>query len=146
MKLSILPSECSCEKCSFMCHSSCCGIPSEMELLILSGYGDRLMLDDLPGGETMLKPALKGYEGKQSPWETSSREGCTFWHDGKCQLHMFGLKPAQGKLSHHNLSHDQNKEVGDFVNDSWKDGKGDEVIEKWKEINRKGDIHEDRNI
>lgn len=118
-----------------MCHVPCCGTPWDMELLILSGYGDQLMYDDLLGGEKMLKPALKGYEGQFSPWQTASHEGCTFWLDGKCQLHNLGIKPTQGKLAHHDLSNAQHNEIAELVNDSWRDGKGDAVIEKWMKIN-----------
>ncbi len=27
-----------------------------------------------------------------------------FYHDGKCDLHESGLKPTEGKLSHHEVS------------------------------------------
>lgn len=29
---------------------------------------------------------------------------CVFFHDGKCDLHEIGLKPTEGKLSHHEVS------------------------------------------
>lgn len=29
---------------------------------------------------------------------------CVFFHDGKCELHESGLKPTEGKLSHHEVS------------------------------------------
>jgi|SRR5580692_957370 hypothetical protein len=134
MKLNINYSECSCVKCSFMCQAPCCGTPDDIELLIEKGYANRLMFDDLPGGENMIKPALKGHEGKMSPWNTFSREGCTFWSDGKCELHTLGLKPSQGKLCHHSLSITENLEIGDFINESWENDKGIEVINKWKKI------------
>lgn len=135
MKLKILTTECDCEKCSFMCHAPCCGTPNDMKLLIEAGYGKRLMYDDLPGGEAMLKPALKGYEGRRSPWEVSSKQGCTFWKEKKCELHSLGLKPIQGKLAHHSLNKSENDEIGDYINESWEDEKGNEVIEKWRKIN-----------
>jgi hypothetical protein len=100
------------------------------------GYGNRLMYDNLPGGEDLIKPALKGYEGRQSPWETHTFCGCTFWHEGKCELHVLGLKPLQGKLAHHSLNRDQNQEIEDVINDSWRSEKASEVIEKWKTINK----------
>lgn len=31
---------------------------------------------------------------------------CTFYHDGKCELHDKGLKPTEGKLSHHTIKLD----------------------------------------
>jgi hypothetical protein len=135
LKLNVKYSECDCKKCSSMCHAPCCGTPDDIEKLMNAGYGNRLMYDNLEGGETMLKPALKGYEGIRSPWETSNEEGCTFWKEGKCELHDLGLKPSQGKLAHHSLTTEQHAEIGEYVNNSWKNHKGDEVIEKWNQIN-----------
>ena len=63
MKLNILESSCACEKCSRMCHAPCLGTPEDMQKLLDAGFGKRLMFDDLPGGEDLIKPALKGFEG-----------------------------------------------------------------------------------
>jgi hypothetical protein len=82
-----------------------------MEALIEAGFGNRLMYDDFPDGEDMLKPALKGHEGKKAPWETSSARGCTFWKKGLCELHVLGLKPIQGKLAHHSNTTEQNEDI-----------------------------------
>lgn len=135
MSLDILETSCSCEKCSFMCHAPCCGTPEDMKKLMDAGYAKKLMLDDLPGGEDMLKPALKGYEGMKSPWDVASKSGCTFWINGMCELHSSGLKPSQGKLAHHSLNKEQNDKIGEAMNDSWEGGKGDDIIEQWKEEN-----------
>lgn len=135
MKLKISESQCDCNKCSLMCHAPCCGTPDDMKALIQAGLGPRLMHDDLPGGADMIKPALKGYEGKKSPWNTFSFMGCTFWKKGKCELHDLGLKPLQGKLSHHTLTEDENRELGEFVNESWEtleEKEFDDLIETWK--------------
>jgi hypothetical protein len=29
---------------------------------------------------------------------------CTFYHDGLCELHDRGLKPTEGRLSHHTIT------------------------------------------
>ena len=118
-----------------MCHATCCGTPEDMQRLINAGYGRRLMYDDLPGGEDMIKPALKGFEGNKSGWDVASKEGCTFWKDGKCELHDLGLKPSQGKLSHHSLTQEENNAIGNFVNESWDTEEGQKVIDEWKSIN-----------
>jgi len=142
MKLSIKETECSCHKCSSMCHSPCTGTPEDMEAIMDAGYGDRLMYDDWPCDKCadIIKPALKGYEGKMSPWETSSIPGCTFWKDGKCELHSLGLKPTLAKLVIHDQSDEEQAQISDFICQSWETEKAKKVIEKWKKINKKNII------
>lgn len=123
--------ECDCDRCSSMCHAPCCGTPEDIKRLIENGYASRLMLDDLPGGADMIKPALKGYEGKESPWEVASRAGCTFWKEGKCELHSLGLKPLQGKASHHDLDDEEIEKIGEYINSTWQKD-GETVISLWK--------------
>ena len=133
MKLNILPSECDCEICSIMCHAPCCGTLEDIDRLIEAGFADRLMYDDYPGiVDEIIKPALKNYEGQRAPWETNTLNGCTFWKDGKCELHDLGLKPIQGKLAHHDNSEDEIYAIEEMLVDSWT-GKGVEaIIQKWK--------------
>ena len=136
-KLSVVESECDCDKCSFMCHGPCCGTPEDMKKLIEHGYAKRLSCDDWEPKPYILKPSLKGYEGKTQPWETHSLKGCTFWKDGKCELHALGLKPTQGKLAHHEETEEQRLEIQNFIIKSWKGEKAKEVIKLWKEKNEK---------
>lgn len=67
--------ECDCKICQDMCKAPCCGTASEIKKLIQDGYSDRLMIDEWDDGEILLKPALKGYEGKSAPFHTSSEKG-----------------------------------------------------------------------
>lgn len=118
-----------------MCRAPCCGTPADIKKLIEHGYADCLMLDDWPGSPYMLKPALKGHEAKWAPFEILNSEGCTFWIDGKCELHNLGLKPIQGKLAHHSLTNKENEEICDMLDEAWEDS--DEVrtlINEWKEL------------
>lgn len=135
MKLTIEVTECSCEKCSSMCHAPCNGTSEDMHRLMNAGYGDRLMLDDWPGDEKVIKPALKGYEGKQAPWETRSLPGCTFWKEGKCELHSLGLKPTLAKLVIHDQSDEEHEQICEFIRESWRKEEAIEAINRWKEIN-----------
>ena len=137
--LGILPSNCDCEKCSSMCKGPCCGTPDDFNRLMDAGYANRLMLDDWPDGAVMLKPALKGYEGETAPWETRTEEGCTFWHNGKCQLHDLDLKPLQGKLSHHSQTWDEMSALCEMMNDAWTAEESTQVIERWKDLVGMGD-------
>lgn len=116
-----------------MCEAPCCATPQEALKLMDAGYGDRLMLDDWPDAETMLKPALKGHEGQKAPWETSTHEGCTFWKNGKCELHYTGLKPMHAVLAHHNLTKQEYTVISEKIIKSWDTKKGDKAIIRWKE-------------
>lgn len=137
MKLSIQETECDCQKCSYMCHAPCTGTPEDMEAIMDAGYGNRLMYDDWPSSkcDDIIKPALKGYEGKMSPWETSSFSGCTFWKDGKCELHSLGLKPTLAKLVIHDQSDEEHDQIVNFISHSWKKEEAKKTIERWKKIN-----------
>lgn len=139
-KLGIQPSECSCKRCQSMCRSPCCGSVEDFEKLIDAGYADRLMFDDLPSvcdGGDFLKPALKGYEGKQAPWATGSELGCTFWDCGKCKLHKSGLKPIQGKMAIHSndhVAHENADALAVISKADWESPRGKALIAKWKEM------------
>ena len=126
--------ECDCERCSMMCQAPCCGTPQEMQAIIDAGMGDRLMFDGYPDGNAaLLKPALTGYEGEFAPYETASREGCTFWVKGKCQLHDKGLKPVLGRLAYHDSVISDYDTAVPYVNESWDTDEADKLIEEWQE-------------
>lgn len=134
-KLKVLPTECDCERCSQMCQAPCCPTPDEVIALMEAGYGHRLMLDDWPGQADIIKPALKGHEGKKAPWEVRTLAGCTFWTvDGKCALHGTGLKPLQGRLAHHDHTEEEYNSIAEIIGESWETEEADKVIEEWKEI------------
>lgn len=132
--MNVLPSEseCDCVKCSEMCHAPCCGTIRDIVKLIEAGYADRLMLDDWPGDTDLIKPALKGHEARTAPWSTLTKKGCTFWKEGKCELHESGLKPTQGKLAHHGNNKDQVKAIEDFIRSDWNKDEALMLIEAWK--------------
>jgi hypothetical protein len=93
------------------------------------------MLDDYPGAPDMIKPALKGFEGDTAPWEVASEEGCTFWSEGKCELHNLGLKPLQGKLALHGATVEEKDYISKLVCDSWEGEKAKEAIDLWRSLN-----------
>lgn len=131
--LTMYECECDCDKCRMMCKAPCCGTVEEMQRLIDHGYGDRLMLDTWGGQPDMLKPALKGYEGQNAPWDVSSLEGCTFWKDGKCELHTLKLKPLGGRIATHDREKSIYEKFTDFMDENWeKGGAADILIERWE--------------
>jgi hypothetical protein len=136
-EMKVKESQCDCEKCSKMCRAPCCGIPADMERLMDAGFGHLLMYDDWPGGEAMLKPAMKGSEGGKACWDTTTERGCTFWRGGLCALHDIGLKPSQGKLAHHSNTEEALDEIIAFIREAWDEDKPEvkAVIERWKKLN-----------
>lgn len=137
-KLNVLPSECSCDKCKRMCHAPCFMSVEDAEKMLDAGYAKRLMFDDLPGmydPGAILKPALKGYEGQQAPWDTSSMKGCTFWtKDKKCALHDKGLKPLQGRIAIHGNTAYDGEYLAELSKEDWESPRGLAVIERWKKL------------
>ena len=91
------PTACSCSQCQRMCRIPCIGTPEDIERLVDAGYTDRLAPTEWLVGKLaglidrpiyMIQPEQRG------GW-------CTFFHNGLCELHDKGLKPTEGKLSHH---------------------------------------------
>ena len=95
-------SECACGTCANMCQRPCWPSPEESRKLMKAGMGHRLMLDywDQMGGAIyILAPANKGYESDRAPHWPRTPEGCTFWSEKLCDLHVPGLKPLEGRLA-----------------------------------------------
>lgn len=134
------PSECSCWKCQRMCERPCWGTPEDLQKIIDAGYSNRLMLDwwnaseDIDKGFFILAPALKGAEGKAAPFNPKSKEGCTFFNNGLCDLHSLGLKPSEGKLASCNKKHSA-KEIGlhEEVARTWENETSQLFAEKWRQ-------------
>ena len=130
------PVQCSCKICKAMCVRPCFGTPKDIQKLIDEGYADRLTLDTHCGVDPgavifILTPALKGFEGKASPYLPYSRLGCTFWSYGKCKLHSSGLKPIGGKLACHDNSNDPENTLSGLVSETWNSEEGRELVKKW---------------
>ncbi len=91
--------ECSCELCRKQCKAPCLGTPDDILKLLEVGYRDRLSVTYWMVGLVLGKfPAA-------IPMVQAIRtdNGCVFFKDGLCELHEPGLKPTEGKLSHHEI-------------------------------------------
>lgn len=91
--------ECSCELCQKQCKVPCLGTPDDILRLLEAGYRDKLsvsywMVGLLLGKLPAKVPMVQAIQTEQ---------GCVFFKDGLCELHSLGLKPTEGKLSHHEL-------------------------------------------
>lgn len=98
------PTECICEKCKSQCRTPCLGTPEDINRLIEAGYWNRLEFSMWMVGMIMglIDRPIKMFQPRleDNGWCTFRRE------DGLCELHDKGLKPTEGKLSHHSIKED----------------------------------------
>ena len=91
--------ECQCQKCKEQCRTPCLGTPDDILQLIKKGYADKLAITYWAVGMTVgkLSAPIPMVQIKRT------ENGCIFFRDGLCELHDSGLKPTEGKLSHHTI-------------------------------------------
>ena len=99
------PVECRCKACQAQCKTPCLGTPDDILRLIGAGYGERLKMTYWCVGMLLGKinysiPMVQAIQ---------TDKGCTFFHDGRCELHAKGLKPTEGRLSHHTITQENMK-------------------------------------
>lgn len=120
------PISCKCNLCKMQCHHPCLGTPEDMIKIIGAGYQDRVMQIRWAGGVNM------GVYDADIPMITplydEKKQSCTFFNNGLCDLHDKGLKPTEGKLSHHSTN---------IQNFNVKKSIGWNVAKEWLKINDK---------
>lgn len=141
-KLSIREeSECSCEICKGMCQRPCWGTPEDIKKIIDAGFGDRLMADFWEGSKEtndedveILCGALKGHEAMLAPFFPISKEGCSFFKNGLCELHDLKLKPIEGRLATcKDVPEEKWESIHKNVMKTWNTEEGRDLVKKWKE-------------
>ena len=124
------PIECKCQKCKQQCKTPCLGTPEDVLRLIKAGYKERLAIThwwvgiargklDFPVIMIQARQEENGY--------------CTFFHDGLCELHDLGLKPTEGRLSHHSITKENfkfGKSLSWNVAKEWMDMRNGEIVEE----------------
>ena len=124
------PIECKCQKCKQQCKTPCLGTPEDILRLIKAGYKERLAIThwwvgiargklDFPVIMIQARQEENGY--------------CTFFHDGLCELHDLGLKPTEGRLSHHSITKENfkfGKSLSRYVAKEWMDRRNGEIVEE----------------
>lgn len=124
------PIECKCQKCKQQCRTPCLGTPEDILRLIKAGYKERLAIThwwvgiargklDFPVIMIQARQEENGY--------------CTFFHDGLCELHDLGLKPTEGRLSHHSITKENfkfGKSLSWNVAKEWMDMRNGEIVEE----------------
>lgn len=99
------PVQCKCQLCKMQCHTPCLGTPEDIERIIDAGYSDKLAATYWAVGMVMgviefPVPMIQAVAGE---------EYCAFFQNGLCELHDKGLKPTEGRLSHHSIRLDNFK-------------------------------------
>ena len=124
------PIECKCQKCKQQCKTPCLGTPEDILRLIKAGYKERLAIThwwvgiargklDFPVIMIQARQEENGY--------------CTFFRDGLCELHDLGLKPTEGRLSHHSITKENfkfGKSLSWNVAKEWMDVRNGEIVEE----------------
>lgn len=108
---------CKCQLCKKQCDHPCLGTPSDIKKIIEAGFQDRLMPIIWTGAKNL------GITDKEVPMVVPKQcqitGKCTFFKDGLCELHDLGLKPTEGRLSHHGRKWNPKKSIGWAVAKTW---------------------------
>lgn len=130
------PVQCKCRKCKEQCKTPCLGTPDDILRLIRAGYKDKL------AGTAWCVGMALGRINFPVPMVQAiqTASGCVFYKNGLCELHDAGLKPTEGKLSHHSIRQENykfNKSLSWNVAKEWLDEKNRETIRTvFREIGR----------
>lgn len=104
-KSSRKPVSCKCVSCQSQCmREPCLGTPSDIQKIKDAGFSDRIVPTAWAAG-ILLRVTTEVIEMEQ-PLFDPLKGSCTFFNNGLCELHDLGLKPTEGKLSHHSIKKD----------------------------------------
>jgi hypothetical protein len=125
------PSEpCGCQVCLGYCIRPGWWTVSEAARAIDAGYADRMMLELSPDHSFgVLSPAFKGCEAGFA-LDFYADKGCTFLHDGRCELHGTGFQPLECRFCHHSRPGQGQKCHADIEKD-WHTSTGHDLVKKW---------------
>lgn len=125
------PSEpCGCKVCLGYCIRPGWWTVGEAVRAMDGGYANRMMLEFSPDRSFgVLSPAFKGCEGGFA-LEFHADKGCTFLHEGRCELHGTDFQPLECRFCHHSRSGQGPKCHADIERD-WHTPAGYELIKKW---------------
>ena len=128
------PSEpCSCDICKGYCIRPGWWTVKEAEKAIEAGLANRIMLEISPERNFgVLSPAFKGNEVNFA-LQIFSKNGCTFFHEGLCELFDTELQPLECRFCHHNRKGLGLKCHSDIEQD-WKTKRGQKLVIKWIKI------------
>lgn len=122
------PIVCKCQKCKQQCQTPCLGTPEDILRLINAGYKKRLAATQWCVGMVLGKI---GYPVLMVQAIREENGYCTFFHNGLCELHDLGLKPTEGRLSHHTITKENvkfGKSLSWNVAREWIDNRNEQCI------------------
>jgi len=114
------PTNCKCKECKLQCGHPCLGTPDDLIKILESDFAKRTMIINWTGAMD-----FKLYDKPITmmvPLYDEVNKSCTFFTDGLCELHNSGLKPTEGKLSHHSTTLEKfnvKKSIGWAVSKEW---------------------------
>lgn len=134
LKYKYKPSEpCSCDICKSYCYRPGWWTVEEAHKAISAGLADRMMLEISPENEFgVLSPAFKGNESNFA-LQLFSKNGCTFFKNGLCELYGTGFQPLECLYCHHSRKGFGIKCHSDIEKD-WKTIRGQRLIVLWGNI------------
>lgn len=123
------PVQCKCGECKKQCRTPCLGTPEDILRLIRAGYKDKLYRTKWCVGLLWgrIDYAVPMVQALQTP------SGCIFFKDGLCELHELGLKPTEGKLSHHSIKAENykfSKSLSCNVAKEWLDARNRDIVQR----------------
>lgn len=128
------PVSCKCKTCKEQCEVPCLGTPEDIWALIEAGYRDKLFLTEWCVGLILgkLNYSIRMVQALQTD------QGCAFRTDeGLCSLHDLGLKPTEGRLSHHTITKENfkfSRGLAYNVAQEWMDGRNRPLVNKILEL------------
>ncbi len=134
------PVQCKCNRCKSQCEvAPCLGTPQDILKLIDAGYADKILPTVWAAGVAMkiTDKIVNIYASTQISRDKIGKGPCIFYKEGLCELHDKGLKPTEGRLSHHSHTPEtftSAKSLSWNVAKEWLDPANKPVIE---EIERK---------
>lgn len=125
------PSEpCSCDICRSYCFRPGWWTLEQANKVIHAGLANRMMLEISPEHAFgVLSPAFKGNESNYA-FQLFSRNGCTFYKNGLCELFGTGLQPLECLYCHHDREGLGCKCHKDIEKD-WNTSNGQKLIVRW---------------
>lgn len=124
---------CDCEICKNFCLRPGWWTVGEADRAISAGYAGRMMLEMSPDRSFgVLSPAFRGCE-RDFARDLYATRGCTFLHDGLCELHGTAYQPLECRFCHHDRP-GQGKQCHADIEKDWNTPEGKSLVVIWSSL------------